>query len=69
MAKKKKRKTSVGLTPEQPAVVKPTAPVSSRLSATDFNPDYSNVKKDLKRIGLLAGSFFVILIALSFILR
>jgi hypothetical protein len=37
--------------------------------AADFNPDYSAVKKDLKRIGLLAGSFFVILIALTFILR
>jgi hypothetical protein len=37
--------------------------------ATEFNPDYSAVKKDLKRIGLLAGSFFVILIALTFILR
>lgn len=34
----------------------------------DFNPDYSYVKKDLRRIGILAGSFFAILIALSFIL-
>lgn len=35
----------------------------------DFNPDYSYVVKDLRRIGTLAGTFFVILIALSFILR
>lgn len=35
----------------------------------EFNPDYSQVKKDLQRIGLLAGSFFVILVALSFFLR
>lgn len=34
-----------------------------------FNPDYSYVFKDLKRIGMLAGSFFIILIALSFFLR
>ncbi|MGD8633614.1 MAG: hypothetical protein PVF85_08610 [Anaerolineales bacterium] len=35
----------------------------------EFNPDYSYVIKDLKRIGILAGSFFVILIALSFFLN
>jgi hypothetical protein len=35
----------------------------------DFNPDYSYVVKDLRRIGTLAGSFFVILIVLSFFLR
>ncbi|HSO27726.1 MAG TPA: hypothetical protein VLS48_06620 [Anaerolineales bacterium] len=34
----------------------------------DFNPDYSYVLKDLRRIGLLASMFFVILVALSFIL-
>jgi len=33
-----------------------------------FNPDYSDVIKDLKRIGILAGTFFLILIVLSFIL-
>lgn len=41
----------------------------SRNAATEFNPDYSAVKSDLKRIGILAGSFFVILIVLSFFLR
>jgi len=35
----------------------------------EFNPDYSYVIKDLKRIGALAGTFFAVLIALSFILR
>ena len=35
----------------------------------DFDPDYTHVKKDLKRIGLLAGSFVTILIVLSFFLR
>jgi len=38
-------------------------------SASEFNPDYSYVIKDLRRIGILAGSFFVILIVLSFFLR
>ncbi len=35
----------------------------------EFNPDYSVVKKELKRIGILAGGFFVILIALSFFIK
>jgi hypothetical protein len=34
----------------------------------DFNPDYSYVIKDLRRIGILAGSFIVILIILSVVL-
>ena len=42
----------------------------SRLKTTEeFNPDYSYVVKDLKRIGSLAISFFVILVVLSFFLR
>jgi hypothetical protein len=36
---------------------------------TEFNPDYSYVVKDLKRIGTLAGFFFVVLIILSFIIQ
>ena len=34
----------------------------------DFNPDYSYVRSDLKRIGILAGTFFVLLIALAFVI-
>ncbi len=41
----------------------------TRSSDRDFNPDYSYVKKDLKRIATLAGTFFAILIILSFILN
>jgi hypothetical protein len=33
------------------------------------NPDYSHIKNDLRRILLIAGSFFVVMIVLSFILR
>lgn len=69
MAKKQKRKTTAGTVRQQPAAVKSPAPATSRTTITEFNPDYSNVKKDLRRIGILAGSFFVILIILSFILR
>lgn len=36
---------------------------------TEFNPDYTHIKHDLGRIGVLAGAFFVILVALSFFLR
>jgi hypothetical protein len=39
----------------------------SSLSAkpVEFNPDYSIIKRDLKRIGVLAGTFFAILILLA----
>ncbi len=36
---------------------------------TEFNPDYTYIKRDLGRIGMLAGAFFVILVVLSFFLR
>ena len=36
---------------------------------TEFNPDYTYIKRDLGRIGVIAGSFFVILIALSFFIK
>ncbi len=42
---------------------------AGRTSDAEFNPDYTETKKDLKRIGILASSFFVILIILSFFLR
>jgi hypothetical protein len=44
---------------------KPSAPAQP---SAEFNPDYTDVIKDLKRIGTLALTFFVILIALSFVL-
>jgi hypothetical protein len=42
---------------------------SARSFATEFNPDYSQTIKDLKRIGTLAGFFFALLIVLSFVLN
>ena len=41
-------------------------PASALLAkAVEFNPDYSVIKRDLKRIGILAGTFFGLLIVLA----
>ena len=61
MAKKTKRTTSrttttVSMTPSTP-------------TRTEFNPDYTYVKRDLARIGTLAGFFVAVLVILSFFLR
>jgi hypothetical protein len=39
---------------------------ASRPATVEFNPDYTYVIRDLRRIGILAGSFLVVLIVLSF---
>ncbi len=57
MAKKNKRQTRSAPIANIPAM------------RTEFNPDYSMVRKDLKRIGTLAGFFIVVLVALSFFLK
>ncbi len=67
MAKKKKRQVRGSATVETSPVI--GSENESRRSERDFNPDYSYVIKDLKRIGTLAGSFFIILIILAFILN
>jgi hypothetical protein len=79
MAKKSKRKVSqvqaAGSAPvvaEGQAVDSPAARAATSRRATtvaEFNPDYTYVIKDLKRIGTLAGTFFVVLIVLSFIIK
>ncbi len=56
MAKKNKRPV------ERTFAATPAAPV-------EFNPDYTNTKKDLRRIGALAGFFVVVLVALSFFIK
>jgi len=68
MASSKKRSGNAKSTVNRsvPAAVKQS---SNRAVVTEFNPDYTYVKKDLARIGILAGSFFVILVVLSFFLR
>ena len=42
---------------------------SSSSAPEEFTPDYSNTKKDLTRIGILAGASFVLLIILSFFIK
>jgi hypothetical protein len=37
--------------------------------AAEFNPDYTQIKRDLRRIGMLAGTFLAILVVLAFIVR
>jgi hypothetical protein len=36
---------------------------------TGFNPDYHFVIKDIRRVGILAGSFIVVLVVLSIFLH
>jgi hypothetical protein len=43
--------------------------MASTPARTEFNPDYTDVKRDLARIGTLAGFFIVLLVVLSFFLR
>ncbi len=57
MSKKHRRQIS------RSAAFMPTARV------TEFNPDYTHIRRDLGRIGMLAGGFFVILIVLSFFIH
>ncbi len=67
MAKKGKRNVST-YKPKAEVSGKMSTPAATRTSTTEFNPDYSYVLRDLKRIGVLAGSFFIILIVLAIFL-
>jgi hypothetical protein len=58
MAKKSKRQVSSQYA--RPVAAQPV------MRTAEFNPDYTNVKHELRRIGVLAASFFVVLIVLSF---
>jgi hypothetical protein len=69
--KRQVRKAASAGTEDRPAVPT-TSTMASRsqsTSQTAFNPDYSYVVKDLRRIGILAGTFISILVILSFFLR
>jgi hypothetical protein len=44
-------------------VPRPVSPVAAK--TTEFNPDYSITKRELHRIGILAGSFVAILVVLA----
>ena len=60
MAKRNKRTTTTTTS---------VSMASSTPTRTEFNPDYSYVKRDLARIGTLAGFFITVLVVLSFFLR
>ena len=68
--KKQARKVSGPRPVSTPVAAGNGAPViTSAKTETEFRPDYSQTIKDLRRIGILAGSFFMVLIVLAFFLR
>jgi len=78
MAKKQKKKRSRSSAATRQNAVQSSVAQSIDMQAIktprrgiddqEFNPDYTPIIQDLKRIGILAGAFFVVLVALSFIL-
>jgi len=71
MAKKSSRQVSKGSTSANgTATVSPTARTtfSSRYAEATVAPDYPYVRKDLRRVGILAGSMFAGMIILAIIL-
>ncbi len=66
MSKKSKRQNGTSPTPE----ATPTfGGLQRKGESAEFNPDYTDVRRDLKRIGILAGSIITVLIALSFFIK
>lgn len=69
---KKKSQRRPNIPVSQPAGSPAPAPKSTTGATPggrEFTPDYTYVKQDLRRIGLLAGSLIAALIILSFVLR
>ena len=62
MAKKSRSVTNTKATPTFAGIQRGSV-------STEFNPDYSTIKQELKRIGMLAGGFFALLIVLSFFIK
>jgi hypothetical protein len=56
MSKKSKRQVSR-------QVSRPVSTVAAK--NTEFNPDYSTTKRELRRIGILAGAFIAVLVVLA----
>lgn len=67
MSKKRKRQIRSEVSLEKRGSL--TSSSFNRPLREEFNPDYSHVIKDLRRIAALAGTFLTILIVLSFFLR
>jgi len=66
MAKKSKR--SINRDTDK-STEKSTSDILAGNRPTSFNPDYHYVIHDVRRVGILAGSFFVVLVALAIILH
>jgi len=49
--------------------VRRRGPRSAQAAAVSFNPDYTYIKQDLKRISILATTFIVTLVVLSFFVK
>ncbi|MCJ7432414.1 MAG: hypothetical protein MUO77_02900 [Anaerolineales bacterium] len=56
------KKSKINRTPSKSMAASPA-------TRAEFKPDYTYVKRDLTRIGILAGTFFVVLIVLSFFIK
>jgi hypothetical protein len=67
MSRKRKRQSRI--LPSHDYQSSASTSTAKRMLGREFNPDYSYVIKDLRRIGILAGTFFMILVMLSFFLR
>jgi hypothetical protein len=67
MPKKQNRQISKTNPEAKPAAS--TFATSGQVYSSDFNPDYSNVVSDLKRIAIMAASFTIVLIVLSFFIK
>jgi len=67
MPKKQTRSISKSTAAGKP--VASTFATSGQVFSNDFDPDYSHVFSDLRRIAILALSFTVILVVLSFIIK
>jgi hypothetical protein len=67
MKSKNKRRSQSGLA-RSPQAGGSFGGLQRKDEVVEFNPDYTYVKRDLRRIGILAGSIFAVLIVLAFIL-
>jgi hypothetical protein len=66
MSKKSKRQN--GASPA-PAATPAFGGLQRKGETAEFNPDYTDVRRDLKRIGILAGSIITVLVVLSFFIK
>ena len=66
-SKRQARKAPAAIVPAAAAPVQAVAP-TRLMTATEFDPDYTYVVRDLRRIGILVLSFIIVLVVLSFII-